>query len=106
MRDGRLCCRRSFFNRPDPKPLEFVNAGVATLVGLIALFSAYTSIVQQFDDLRAGQKVLESGLQSTRADMRDLKTELKAELRESHTLLGFIMIGGFVSVGYVVRRPD
>ncbi len=123
-RVGHLCprardTRRWLFSpKPEPKPLESVNAGVATVVGLIALASAYTSIVQQFDEVRAGQKSLESGqkalqvgLQDSRAAMKELKAEFKQDLRDSQMQfrdsqmqLGLLTLGGFVSVGYVVRK--
>ncbi len=114
----------------DKEPLEYVNAGVATVVGLIALASAYTSIVQQFDEVRAGQKALEAAVQETRAAtkenrlsleagqqdsrvaMRELKAEFKQDLRDSQMQfrdsqmqLALLTLGGFVSLGYVVRKP-
>ncbi len=71
--------------KPEPKPLDSVSAGVATAVGLIALFSAYTA----FDDVRAGQRALEAGLQGSQSaikdlkdDMKEFKVEIRADLKE------------------------
>ncbi len=59
-----------------------MSAGVATAVGLFALLSAYTGIVQKFDKVETGQKALEAGQLESKSELKEFRSEMK-EVRAS-----------------------